>query len=411
MKRSFIISLLIGLLVSVNLDAQIQQEQVQFQSGNWTLKGTLTYPQGGGPYPGFVIIHGSGPSNRDGTVTINTGNLTCLYPELTGDTVRQYKDLAKALTRKGYAVLRYDKRSFTYGTQLDPKAITPYDFVKDAGNAVEFLKGHPKVKDDQLFLIGHSQGANFLPLLAKKHSGIAGLISLAGSSRPIDSVYARQVRDILMKCRQDTALAKQTYQQTLNIFQQVRNGTWDENTPISGTYPQFWKDWIAITDATIQHFQETSVPTLFIYGGNDFNVPAKHGQRFENQIQREPVDFYYLDSMTHLLTTTTEPEVIPALPDTIHFWIQNQNLTTLDKETDPPPELNVRYADNQVIIESPGSKHIADFRLFNNSGKLVMQKSVGDKQLTLSTANFEKGIYFIKARVGEKLYVGRITIP
>ena len=72
-----------------------RQEEVSFASAEGVrLAGTLTLPQGTGPFPAVVLVSGSGPQDRD--------------EALLGH--RPFAVLADHLTRQGIAVLRYDDR-------------------------------------------------------------------------------------------------------------------------------------------------------------------------------------------------------------------------------------------------------------------------------------------------------------
>src|SRR5437899_1271356 len=66
-------------------------------SGEWRLPGTLTLPtsKSSGPCPPVVLVHGSGPNDRDETVGASN----------------PFRDLALGLASKGIAVLRYEKRT------------------------------------------------------------------------------------------------------------------------------------------------------------------------------------------------------------------------------------------------------------------------------------------------------------
>jgi hypothetical protein len=61
----------------------------------WKLPATPTGPNGEGPFPGAVLVHGSGPHDRDESV----------------GGVGVFRELAEGLSSKGIAVLRYDKRT------------------------------------------------------------------------------------------------------------------------------------------------------------------------------------------------------------------------------------------------------------------------------------------------------------
>ena len=175
-----------------------------FSSDGWVLEGTVTLPNGSGPFPGVVIVHGSGPTDRDCTFQVVGANAACLYPGIENETLTLYKDLAEALSEQGIAVLRYDKRTLTHGSSLDLENLTLEAFEIDAKNALSFLESFSQVDSNQLFLIGHSQGSNLIPDAALKHGHAKGLISMAGNTTPIDTIIGRQTRDIFYKCENDT---------------------------------------------------------------------------------------------------------------------------------------------------------------------------------------------------------------
>ena len=72
-----------------------KERDVTVGEGEWKLPGTLTLPNGSGPFPAAVLVHGSGPNDRDETV----------------GGAKVFKDLAEGLASRGIAVLRYEKRT------------------------------------------------------------------------------------------------------------------------------------------------------------------------------------------------------------------------------------------------------------------------------------------------------------
>src|SRR5678816_2374721 len=76
--------------------------EIKIGSAPYVLGGTLCEPVGLGPFPAAVLIHGSGPQDRDETIGAN----------------KVFKDIAEGLASSGVAVLRYDKRTFVYGAQI-----------------------------------------------------------------------------------------------------------------------------------------------------------------------------------------------------------------------------------------------------------------------------------------------------
>lgn len=49
-------------------DSTFREVEVTVGRGKWSLPGTITIPTGSGPFPGVVLVHGSGPNDRDETL-------------------------------------------------------------------------------------------------------------------------------------------------------------------------------------------------------------------------------------------------------------------------------------------------------------------------------------------------------
>jgi len=129
-----------------------------------TLAGTLTTPPGTRPFPVVVLIAGSGRVDRDETAF---GHKIFLL-------------LADTLTRRGIAVLRYDKRGAGQSTGNYALATTR-DFAADADAAVNFLKTQSAIDPKRIGLLGHSEGGVIAPLVASEHpANIAFVVLLAG---------------------------------------------------------------------------------------------------------------------------------------------------------------------------------------------------------------------------------------
>ena len=110
------------------------------------IAGTLTLPQGKGPFPAVLLIGGSGPSDRDEAVLGH----------------KPFLVLADHLTRRGIAVLRADKRGVGKTTGSF-RGSGGKDYVSDAVAGVEYLKSRPEVDPKKIGLIGHSQGGAVAP--------------------------------------------------------------------------------------------------------------------------------------------------------------------------------------------------------------------------------------------------------
>ena len=143
--------------------------------GGVTLAGTLTVPPGDGPFPAAVLIAGSGPNDRDETILRH----------------KLFLVLADSLTRRGIAVLRYDKRGISRSTGNYALA-TSRDFADDAQAAFTYLKAQPHVNAAKVGLIGHSEGGLIAPMVAAKSPDVAFLVLLAGTGVSGERIIAEQ---------------------------------------------------------------------------------------------------------------------------------------------------------------------------------------------------------------------------
>ena len=145
-----------------------------------TLAGTLTLPRTGGPFPGVILISGSGAQNRDEEIMNH----------------RPFLVLADHLTREGIAVLRYDDRGVG-GSGGDPETATSRDFAGDAYAAYSFLANQPGIDPAKTGIIGHSEGGIIAPMIAAEHPDVAFIVLLAAPGFPGSELLLQQSAAIL----------------------------------------------------------------------------------------------------------------------------------------------------------------------------------------------------------------------
>jgi pimeloyl-ACP methyl ester carboxylesterase len=143
------------------------------------LAGTLTIPQGEGPFPAVIMITGSGGQNRN--------------EELLGH--KPFLVISDWMSRHGIAVLRYDDRGVakSQGSQLNA---TSADFGDDTQAAFDFLKKNTKINPEGIGLMGHSEGGLIAPIVASSNPEIAFIVSLAGPGVTGQQIIIRQQEDI-----------------------------------------------------------------------------------------------------------------------------------------------------------------------------------------------------------------------
>jgi len=133
-----------------------------------SLVGTLSYPKHGGPFPGVVLVAGSGAHTRDELVSLH----------------KIFLVLADHLTRNGIAVLRYDKRGVGMSGGLADPMSTTDDYASDARAAVRFLRIQPEIDPAKAGIIGHSEGGIIAPMVAAGDPEVAFIVLLAGTGLP-----------------------------------------------------------------------------------------------------------------------------------------------------------------------------------------------------------------------------------
>ncbi|MBN1299946.1 MAG: alpha/beta fold hydrolase [Melioribacteraceae bacterium] len=159
-----------------------KEEEIFFESieSDITLAGTLTIPEGEGYFPGVVLVSGSGPQDRDGTIFNH----------------KPFWVLADYLTRNGIAVLRYDDRG-TASSQGDFSRATTEDLTLDAISAVNYLNSHDKINKDMIGIIGHSEGGLIASLAAVNSDLTDFIVLLAGPGLPGKDILLMQLELIM----------------------------------------------------------------------------------------------------------------------------------------------------------------------------------------------------------------------
>jgi dienelactone hydrolase len=161
--------------------AKFKESSITVDAGTgWSLPGTLTMPVGDGPFPAVVLVHGSGPADRDAAFGPN----------------RPFRDIAWGLASRGIAVLRYDKRTLAHRARIQAlETFTVKDeTIDDALAAVKVLRATAGIRQDRIFVAGHSLGGMLAPRIGAADPKLGGLIVLAGAVRPLADSNLSQTR-------------------------------------------------------------------------------------------------------------------------------------------------------------------------------------------------------------------------
>lgn len=262
-------------------------------SGEWALPGTLTLPAGAGPFPAVVLVHGSGPNDRDETLGPN----------------KPFADLAAGLASRGVAVLRYDKRSRVYGPKLAaiPSMTVKEEVIDDALVAASMLRGNPKIDPKRVYVLGHSLGAMLVPRIGAADPTLAGVIVMAGPARPLERAILEQTMylanaDGIVTTQEQAQIDEATkLVAAVNALtpQDAASGTRLFNAPAS-----YWLD-LKGYDAP-QAAKALKMPMLILQGERDYQVTMAELARWKAALAgRTDVTFHTYPALNHLFLAGT----------------------------------------------------------------------------------------------------------
>ena len=164
-----------------------ESTDIRWPLGETTVDATICRPAGPGPFPGVVMVAGSGPTDRNWN-----------SPLLPGDN-GSARLLAEALARAGFVSLRYDKRGVGPHARENLEAlrgrVSMESHTAEVTSAVRALRARDFVRPDRIFALANSEGA--LHALHHQLSGaeapFAGLVLIAPPGRPVGEVARAQI--------------------------------------------------------------------------------------------------------------------------------------------------------------------------------------------------------------------------
>lgn len=234
------------------------ESEVTAGAAGWPLPATLTRPSGPGPFPAVVLVHGSGPNDRDETV----------------GGAKVFRDLAVGLASRGIVVLRYDKRTKVFGQKMasDPALSTlASEVVDDAAAAASLLWRTPGVDPARVFVVGHSLGAMLLPRIAAATQGLAGVVGLATGARSLDRMILAQTEYLLRSSGlSGDALKQQMASTEAEIAKMRRLAAGEPESPVMGAGAGYWKEILALDPPA--EYARMATPALLLQGERDYQV-------------------------------------------------------------------------------------------------------------------------------------------
>ena len=268
-------------------------------SKEWTLPGTLTLPAGVRSAAAVVLVHGSGPGDRDATIGSS----------------KPFKDLAAGLASRGIAVLRYDKRTRVHAAKLTavPDFTVQQVVIDDVLEAVKTLRVEPGIDPAHIFVLGHSLGGMLAPRIWLADPAIAGVIVLAGPARPLEDAIVAQSRYLAAADGTTSAEEQRAIDDVETLAGSVRALKPEDaksGRMIAGAPAWYWLD-LRGYDPTAAA-AKVKAPMLILQGGRDYQVTAEEFEKWKAALgARRDVTFHSYPQLNHLFIAGAGPS-LPA---------------------------------------------------------------------------------------------------
>ncbi|HSG16709.1 MAG TPA: prolyl oligopeptidase family serine peptidase, partial [Anaerolineae bacterium] len=235
--------------------SEIEYTEVSFNNGDLQLAGILMLPEGEGPFPVAVIIHGSGTSRRDN---------------------KWYLTVTKHLQDNGIAVMLPDKRG-SEESGGDWRGASFDDLAGDTLSAISYIKNQDHFAFSTIGVIGMSQGGWIAPLVATKSDDVSFVVSMSGAGVTTDEQLLFEESNSITAMGTYPFVARLIAPLTTRNIQRM-----DFWRPIAGFDP-------------LPYWERVESRCFAAFGGDDQNVPVDESVTRLQALEKEILIKVYPD--------------------------------------------------------------------------------------------------------------------
>ena len=288
-----------------------------FQSGNLKVPATLCTPKDQEPetkFPIVVLVHGSGPHDRDETIGPN----------------KTFKDLAEGLAAAGIGSLRYDKRAFFAPKSIGPEATVEEETIADAVAAVNAAGKAPGADPSRVYLLGHSLGGMLAPYIAERAPETHGLILMGAGAVPLDETIERQLAAQMKATGSTQQQIDARLTQIKQQFADIRSGKLTGTAMVMGAPAHYWAD--LLKRDIPGELKKLNLPALVLQGAKDIQINQQDYDLLKTALTGKKAEFHEFANLNHLMepvegeSTGAEygkaGHVDPEVVKTIVAWIE-----------------------------------------------------------------------------------------
>ncbi|MEH7177568.1 alpha/beta hydrolase family protein [Neobacillus vireti] len=288
--------------------------------GQYPLAAALTLPNGRDEkFPLVVMVHGSGPIDRDSNAK--------------GMPMNIFKELTELVVAERFASIRYDKRGVG-ASKGDYYEMGVYDLIDDARAVLEFAKNHPNIDSENVILLGHSEGCIIAPYVYEQVP-VHAMILLAGTAEPLPETTKWQREEIMKDLRSVKGfqgwllrllkVEKKITKMNDDLFKLLQES---DDPVIKYKGKKINAKWNRETSQfdVSKPLQKVTCPVLAITGTKDVNVKVGDLEKIKALVQGE-CETHIIQDMTHMLRKTDVEYSMSK--------IMNQNKKSLKQPVDP----------------------------------------------------------------------------
>ena len=283
----FIISAFLGLSLSgcdteeKNVEFEYEVVSVELDAGNdFLVDGEILLPKTDNKVPAVVIVPGSGPMDMDGTV----------------NSQKVYESLGIQLAKKGIASIRFNKVTYQHGNNIakDYSFTLEDEYISTIESSINILKEKEEIDISKIYLIGHSLGAQVIPVVLYNDSTLAGGILMAGTTMHILDLMLEQLKKQDDE-NYDDYVPYVTYAKSLT---EVQKG--EEQFFYFGAYTEYYVNYNALNRELVK---DLDCELLILQGELDFQVTIEHFDGYKKLLKgRENVEFISYEKLNHLFS-------------------------------------------------------------------------------------------------------------
>jgi uncharacterized protein len=301
-----------------------KEEAIKFSNGNTTLNGTLLLPDGSGPHPAVVLIHGTGQQTRD-----------------------EWRFFGMQFARNGVAALLYDKRD----VGNDPSGMDLVDLDELAGDAlaaVKLLKSRADIRGDRIGLWGISQGGWVEPIVAAQSPDVAFIVAISAPGVTYANLNVFAVANRLRTRGFNDAEIAEAQQALRRLDEFMRKGEdaagvqamlqdaqqkrWFPPSTLPATLPtenerRTWLRWRDLDLDPVTYWERVRVPVMLLYGDQDDVVPVRESvDRITAALKKAGNDRLtvkvFADADHELTIAADRTNLVPGYLDTVNQWMR-----------------------------------------------------------------------------------------